>query len=237
MSQLMINALSAGYGDVKVLEDISIELKEGEIISVLGANGAGKTTLLKVISGLVKPWSGELLFQGNSIKGLPPHMVSSRGIIQVPEGRQIFPQMTVIDNLFIGSWLIRNNQTKRKELLDSVYELFPILYERQKQLAGTFSGGERQMLAIARGLMADPKILLFDEPSLGLAPFVIENVFDTIDIIHKRGIGILLVEQRADKALNCAHRGYVLENGRVAISGSGKDLLNNEHLQKAYLGI
>jgi branched-chain amino acid transport system ATP-binding protein len=233
---LKIESLHFSYGDLKVLWDVSVEVQEGEIVTVVGANGAGKSTLLKNVSKLVKPRAGRITFNGVDVDKLVAHEVVDLGIVQVPEGRRIFPQMTVIENLRMGSYLERARK-KRNENLARVFALFPRLKEREKQLGGTMSGGEQQMLAIARGLMADPKLLLLDEPSLGLSPLLVKNIFDIINEIRRQGVTILLVEQNVYQSLRIADRGYVLETGRIVLTDKGEGLLNNEHVRKAYLGM
>lgn len=234
MSILEINGISASYGYVKALKDVWYNVEEGEIVSVIGSNGAGKTTFLRVLSGLVKPKGGEILYQG---KPLPkqPHEIVKAGITHVPEGRRTFSGLSIEDNLLVGAYLIRNPRVMR-ERLEAQYELFPILKERRHQFAGTLSGGEQQMLAIARGLMTKPKIILMDEPSLGLAPIIIEQVFELILKIKAMGITVLLVEQNARQALAICDKGCVIENGMINICGTGQDLLNSDDVRKAYLG-
>ncbi len=233
---LKIGNLNFSYGDLKVLWDVDIEVQEGEIVTVVGANGAGKSTLLKNISRLVKPGSGSITFNNVDITKCAAHEVVEQGVVQVPEGRKIFPQMTVIENLRMGSF-IASARKKRDLNMDRVFTLFPRLKEREKQLGGTMSGGEQQMLAIARGLMADPKLLLLDEPSLGLSPLLVKSIFEIIAEIRKQGVTILLVEQNVFQSLRIADRGYVLETGRVVLKDKGEALLNNEHVKKAYLGL
>ena len=233
---LKIGNLNFSYGDLKVLWDVDIEVQEGEIVTVVGANGAGKSTLLKNISRLVKPGSGSITFNNVDITKCAAHEVVELGIVQVPEGRKIFPQMTVMENLRMGSF-IASARKKRDLNMDRVFTMFPRLKEREKQLGGTMSGGEQQMLAIARGLMADPKLLLLDEPSLGLSPLLVKSIFEIIAEIRKQGVTILLVEQNVFQSLRIADRGYVLETGRVVLKDKGEALLNNEHVKKAYLGL
>ncbi len=233
---LKIGNLNFSYGDLKVLWDVDLEVQEGEIVTVVGANGAGKSTLLKNISRLVKPGSGSITFNNVDITKCAAHEVVEQGVVQVPEGRKIFPQMTVIENLRMGSF-IASARKKRDLNMDRVFTLFPRLKEREKQLGGTMSGGEQQMLAIARGLMADPKLLLLDEPSLGLSPLLVKSIFEIIAEIRKQGVTILLVEQNVFQSLRIADRGYVLETGRVVLKDKGEALLNNEHVKKAYLGL
>jgi branched-chain amino acid transport system ATP-binding protein len=233
---LSIDKLNFSYGDLKVLWDISLEVREGEIVSVVGANGAGKTTTLKNISRLLKPTSGSITFLGEDLEKLESHQAVERGIVQVPEGRKIFPEMTVLENLRMGSY-IRSARKAREANVERVFGMFPRLREREKQLGGTMSGGEQQMLAIARGLMANPKLLLLDEPSLGLSPLFVKIIFEIIQEINRQGVTILLVEQNVFQSLKIANRAYVLETGRVVLTGGGTDLLDNEHVKKAFLGM
>jgi branched-chain amino acid transport system ATP-binding protein len=233
---LNMEKLNYSYDDLKVLWDVDLEVNEGEIVTVLGSNGAGKSTTLKNISRLVTPDSGTITFDGRDLTRLEPHTVVEMGVVQVPEGRRIFPEMTVLENLRMGSYT-RNAKQHRKANIDRVFSLFPRLREREKQLGGTMSGGEQQMLAIARGLMANPRLLLLDEPSLGLAPLLVKNIFDIIQEINRQGVTILLVEQNVYQSLRIAHRGYVLETGRMVLTGGGADLLNDEHVKKAFLGM
>jgi branched-chain amino acid transport system ATP-binding protein len=233
---LKIENLNFSYGDLKVLWDVNIEVQEGEVVTVVGANGAGKSTLLKNISRLVRPGSGSVAFNGADLTRHEAHEIVELGIVQVPEGRKIFPQMTVIENLRMGSFSAHARK-KRAENIERVYSLFPRLKEREKQMGGTMSGGEQQMLAIGRGLMADPKLLLLDEPSLGLSPLLVKAIFDIIAEIRKQGVTILLVEQNVFQSLKIADRGYVLETGRVVLKDKGEALLNNEHVRKAYMGM
>jgi branched-chain amino acid transport system ATP-binding protein len=234
-SLLEIRKLSFSYGDLRVLWDIDLEVREGEIVTVVGSNGAGKSTTLKNISRLVRPSAGTIAFYGQDLLRLEPHHVVERGIVQVPEGRRIFPEMTVLENLRMGSFLPTLRADRAKNI-ERAFRLFPRLEERQNQLGGTMSGGEQQMLAIARGLMANPKLMLLDEPSLGLSPLFVKNIFDIIAEINRQGTSILLVEQNVFQSLRIAHRAYVLETGRVVLTGSGQELLGNEHVKKAYLG-
>jgi branched-chain amino acid transport system ATP-binding protein len=233
---LTIDKLNFSYGDLKVLWDIDLEVHEGEIVTVVGANGAGKSTTLKNISRLVKPNSGSITFQGEKIEKLESYQVVERGIVQVPEGRKIFSEMTVLENLRMGSY-IKSARKTRETNVERVFGMFPRLKEREKQLGGTMSGGEQQMLAIARGLMANPKLLLLDEPSLGLSPLFVKIIFEIIHEINRQGVTILLVEQNVFQSLKIAHRAYVLETGRVVLTGGGTDLLKNEHVKKAFLGM
>lgn len=233
---LTIDKLNFSYDDLKVLWDIDLEVNEGEIVTVVGANGAGKSTILKNISRLEKPSSGSITFCGENINRLESHEVVERGIVQVPEGRKIFPEMTVLENLRMGSY-IPSARKDRESNIELVFGMFPRLKEREKQLGGTMSGGEQQMLAIARGLMANPKLLLLDEPSLGLSPLFVKIIFEIIQQINKQGVTILLVEQNVFQSLKIANRAYVLETGRVVLSGGGGELLSNDHVKKAFLGM
>jgi len=236
MPLLEVKSLVSGYKKVPILRGISIRVEEREILAVVGSNGAGKTTLLKTLSGQLYPFSGEIHFDGLPIQGLEPYRIVERGVVQVPEGRQLFNFLTVRQNLQMGSY-IREARNHRRETLEVVFDLFPVLAERQDQWAGTLSGGEQQMLAIARGLMARPKLLMMDEPSWGLAPILVRRLFENICQINQRGCAILLVEQHVQQALSIAHRGYVLERGMVVMEGEGKDLLKDERLKESYLGI
>ncbi len=232
---LLVDGLNAGYEEVQVLWDINLAVREGEIVSIIGANGAGKTTTLKSIVGLIIPFKGIIRFNGNDITGLPVHEAVRRGISLVPEGRHLFPKMTILENLRMGGYTI--NGDRYENLLERVFQIFPILKERKDQLALTLSGGEQQMLAIARGLMSDPKILMLDEPSLGLAPKIVKRVMKVVSEIREGGVAILLVEQNAKISLEISDRGYVLETGRIVLEGTSKELLRNEHVKKAYLGL
>ncbi|MBI5656316.1 MAG: ABC transporter ATP-binding protein [Geobacter sp.] len=233
---LKLDKLNFSYGDLKVLWDIDLEVNKGEIVTVVGANGAGKSTTLKNISRLVAWESGSITFDGADLAKLEPHQVVEMGIVHVPEGRKIFPEMTVVENLRMGSF-IKSARPDREANIDKVFSLFPRLKEREKQLGGTMSGGEQQMLAIARGLMANPKVLLLDEPSLGLAPLLVKFIFDIIQEINRQGVTVLLVEQNVYQSLRIAHRAYVLETGRVVLTGTGEALLNDDHVKKAFLGM
>lgn len=236
MTMLKINQVNSGYGDVTVLNDISLSIAEGEVISIVGANGAGKTTLLNTISGIISPNSGEIWFDNQRIDGLPPHKITELGIVQVPEGRRLFPLMTVYENLLIGASLPRS-RSKVKANLEYVFELLPRLAERKDQIGRTMSGGEQQMVAIGRALMAMPRLLMLDEPSMGLSPLLVGTVFETIAKISEQNITVLLVEQNVKKALGLSRRGYVLENGFITMDGAASQLLNNPHIKKAYLGL
>ena len=231
-----MSKLSFSYGDLRILWDIDLEVRPAEIVTVVGANGAGKSTTLKNISRLLKPTGGSIRFNGIELNQLEPHQVVELGIVQVPEARRIFPEMTVVENLRMGSYL-KSTRKDRGRNIDRVFTLFPRLKEREKQLGGTMSGGEQQMLAIARGLMANPKVLLLDEPSLGLSPLFVSNIFNIIREINRQGTTILLVEQNVYQSLHIAHRAYVVETGRIVLSGPGPELLANEHVKKAFLGM
>jgi branched-chain amino acid transport system ATP-binding protein len=232
---LAIEKLQVAYGKVQALWDVTFAVPEGEIVALVGANGAGKTTLLKTVSGLLRKQSGSITYDGKHIEEASPPEIVKHGVVQVPEGRKLFPEMTVIDNLLMGAYTIP--QSERPQRLQRVFSVFPVLKERQKQIAGTLSGGEQQMVAIGRGMMAGPKLLMLDEPSLGLAPILVEEVFGVITEINRLGVTILLVEQNTQHALNLAHRGFVMELGRIALSGSGNELLANSNVRKAYLGL
>jgi branched-chain amino acid transport system ATP-binding protein len=236
MPLLEIKNLMSGYKKVTVLHGLSFQVEGKEILAVVGSNGAGKTTLLKTISGLLHPFSGEIVLEGTPIQGLEPHQVVERGIVQVPEGRQLFSYMSVVQNLQVGSH-IQEARNRRQDTLKMIFTLFPVLEERQQQMAGTLSGGEQQMLATARALMARPKLLMMDEPSWGLAPFLVRRLFETICQINQQGCTILLVEQHVHQALSIATRGYVLERGNVVMQGGGKELLKDERLKESYLGM
>jgi branched-chain amino acid transport system ATP-binding protein len=236
MALLEVKNISVFYDDIGVLRDVSLEIEEGEMVSVVGSNGAGKSTLVRTLSGLIRPASGEIWFHGERIDGLKPHLTTRRGLIQVPEGKQLWPYMTVKEHLEVGSYL-EEARERRKESLEQVMELFPTLKTKINQLAHTLSGGEQQMLATARGLMARPKLLMLDEPSLGLAPLLVGAVFAVIQRLNSQGTTILLIEQNLQQALNIASRGYVLENGIIVLEGKGEELLNSPRLKEAYLGI
>jgi branched-chain amino acid transport system ATP-binding protein len=233
---LSIEKLEFAYGDLQVLWGIDISVNEGEIVTLVGANGAGKSTTLKNVSRLVQWSRGSIAFRGEDLSRLEPHDVVARGVIQVPEGRRIFPEMTVMENLRMGSFP-KATRADRSRNIERAFTLFPRLEERETQLGGTLSGGEQQMLAIARGLMANPRLLLLDEPSLGLSPLLVKNIFEIITEINKQGVTILLVEQNVYQSLRIAHRAYVLETGRVVLSGTGEELLADEHVKKAFLGM
>jgi branched-chain amino acid transport system ATP-binding protein len=235
-AMLSVEKLGFAYDDLPVLWNVDIEVNQGEIVTLVGSNGAGKSTTLKNISRLVAWSAGSITFEGEDFSKLEPHQVVDRGVVHVPEGRRIFPEMTVIENLRMGSYT-PGSRKDRPRNIDRAFALFPRLKERQKQLGGTLSGGEQQMLAIARGLMANPRLLLLDEPSLGLSPLFVKNIFQIVSEINKQGVTILLVEQNVYQSLRIAHRGYVLETGRVVLSGTGSELLNDGHVRKAFLGM
>jgi branched-chain amino acid transport system ATP-binding protein len=230
---LKLEKVHTCYDAIEALKGVDIWVGEGEIVSLIGSNGAGKSTCLMTISGILRPSSGKILLSGSDIEGLAPHEIVKQGISQVPEGRRIFPRLTVIENLEMGAFLGRGNFSG---LLENVYKLFPILKERSGQYGGTLSGGEQQMLAIGRALMSNPRILLLDEPSLGLAPIMVSKIFKTVQEINREGVTVLLVEQNAMAALKLSHRGYVLENGSITLQGSSAELLDNEKVRRAYLG-
>lgn len=235
MALLNLSGVKVAYGNVEALHGIDLAVEEGEIVAILGANGAGKSTTLLTISGLVRPTAGEITFAGQSLRKIPGHDVVSLGIAQSPEGRRVFGAMTVLENLRLGAFRIKD-KAKSNETLEWIFSLFPRLKERSQQLAGTLSGGEQQMLAIGRALMAEPRLLLLDEPSLGLAPLLVKSIFSTIRAINEKGVTILLVEQNARAALKLASRGYVLEVGNVALEDSAANLLANASVREAYLG-
>jgi branched-chain amino acid transport system ATP-binding protein len=233
---LKAERLSVDYTGVSALRDISLAVNEGEIVTVIGANGGGKSTLLKTISGLLSPSSGRIEFIGERIDRLPPHEICRRGLIQIPEGRQLFPKMRVIHNLQMGAYL-HGARKNMDQSLERVYGLFPLFRERKNQKAGLLSGGEQQMLAIARALMSRPRLLMLDEPSEGLSPLLTSNVFDTLRILGGQGMTILLVSQEVEQALELSHRAYVLENGQITLEGRSKELLNNDKVRESYLGM
>ncbi|RRD26256.1 ABC transporter ATP-binding protein [Brucellaceae bacterium VT-16-1752] len=233
---LTLERVDAGYGPTTILQDVSLDVKEGEIVTIVGANGAGKTTTLRTIVGQIQPRAGKITFMGEDITRLPAHEVVDRGIILVPEGRQLFPDMTVRENLQMGTYR-KAARASQQSRLEEVLELFPRVKERLEQTASSLSGGEQQMVAIARGMMANPRILMFDEPSLGLAPIVVSQVFDVVRQIAATGTTVLIVEQNVFTTLKVANRGYVLENGQVVLADSSEALLNNDHVRRAYLGI
>jgi branched-chain amino acid transport system ATP-binding protein len=234
---LKVENIDVAYGDAQVLFDVSLDIQEGELVAVIGANGAGKTTLLKTISGILNPSRGMISFKGEGINNLPPNKRVGAGIIHVPEGRLLFPEMTIQENLRMGAFLTKEKEVIQ-ERLESVYKMFPVLKERSSQLAGTLSGGEQQMLAVGRGLMAAPTLLMLDEPSLGLAPKLVQQVFAlTQQINQDLGVTVLLVEQNVRLSCEISDRAFVLENGQVVLAGPGVDMLENEHVRRAYLGL
>ncbi|NLP17054.1 MAG: ABC transporter ATP-binding protein [Clostridiales bacterium] len=235
MGMLEVRDLQVYYGVIQAIKGVSFNVDEGEIIALIGANGAGKTTILQTITGLISPKQGEVLYNGVDLKKLPAHKIVSMGLAHVPEGRRVFSQLTVYENLLMGAYT-RKDKDEIEETLQHVFKRFPRLEERRGQLAGTLSGGEQQMLAMGRALMSKPKIILMDEPSMGLSPILVEEVFDIIKSINKSGTTVLLVEQNAKKALSIANRAYVLETGNIVLEGAAESLMNNESVKKAYLG-
>ena len=235
MALLEVKDLEVSYGLIKAIKGISFEVNEGEIVSLIGANGAGKTTTLHAISGILSKQAGTVLFDGEDVTGTKAHSLVYKGMAQVPEGRRIFSELTVFENIQLGAFSRRDKQ-EFKDLLEMVYSYFPILKERSKQIAGTLSGGEQQMLAMSRALMSKPKLILMDEPSMGLSPLYVNTIFEIIRRVNKQGTTILLVEQNAKKALSISNRAYVLEIGKISMSGSGEELLHNDKIIKAYLG-
>lgn len=233
---LSLHEVQAGYGRTTILHGISVDVRQGEVVTIVGANGAGKTTTLRTIAGLVRPTSGRITFEGEEIGRLEPHEVVDRGITLIPEGRQLFPFMTVRDNLRMGAYPPAARE-RMQSTFDEVLDLFPRLRERLDQYGGSLSGGEQQMVAIARGLMARPKLLMFDEPSLGLAPIIVKQVFDVVERIVATGVTVLIVEQNVFRTLSIADRGYVLENGEIVMNDTGAALLRDDHVRRAYLGI
>ncbi|AXI10216.1 ATP-binding cassette domain-containing protein [Oceanobacillus sp. 143] len=238
MSQLKFNItdVSVNYGPFTALQGINMEVKQGELVVLLGANGAGKSTIFRAISGLTKPKKGEIQFLGKKVNGMSPDKLVKLGIVQCAEGRKLFPEMSVSENLQMGGFVHRKNKKELKMIMEHVYELFPILKEKKGDHAGSMSGGQQQMLAIGRALMSKPKLLMLDEPSLGLAPLIVKQMFEIIQRINKEGTTILLAEQNASAALKIADRGYVIENGQIVVKGSSDELLNNQEIRKAYIG-
>ena len=230
---LQVRDLQVHFGGIRAVDGISLDMEQGKIVTLIGANGAGKSTILRCTAGIVHPQGGEILFEGENILGMSPDKIVSRGITLVPEGRRVFPNLTVLENLRVGAYLRKDDLT---EDLEYVYSLFPRLKERHWQLAGTLSGGEQQMLAVGRALMSRPKLIMMDEPSLGLAPLVVQDIFDIIRTINESGITVLLIEQNANMALKIAHRGYVIETGHITMTGTGAELLADERVKEAYLG-
>jgi len=234
---LKVENLQTGYGDVQILFEASLEINQGEIVALIGANGAGKTTMLKTISGLLRTWKGKITFEGRDIQNTPSHKIVAMGLIQVAEGRKLFPKLSVRENLELGSF-IKSARKNRAQSMDKVFTLFPRLAERSSQSAGTLSGGEQQMLAIGRGLMTQPRVLMLDEPSLGLAPMLVSGIFKAIEEINQQdGTTVLIVEQNAVQTLSMAHRDYVLENDRIELSDTGEELLKDDRIRTAYLGL
>ena len=233
---LEVKNVSAGYGMVQILWDVSFQIKEKEIVSIIGPNGAGKTTLVKTIMGLLPAKSGAIQFKGENIEKLPTYEIVQKGITMIPEGREIFPKMTVEENLQLGAYTIKD-KGKIKDTKEKLYQIFPVLKKKEKALAQNLSGGEQQMLVICRSLMSNPKLLILDEPSLGLAPIIVEKVLDTITKINEDGVTILLVEQNIRDSLNIANRGYVLEKGKIILEGESRELLSNSHIKEVYLGL
>lgn len=234
---LEVNEIDVFYGDMQALKGLSLQVDAGEVVALVGANGAGKTTTLRTISGLLRPRSGEIRFDGHTIHRTPAHTIVEFGISHVPEGRQLFPMMTVEENLLLGAHIRRVRSARRGMLDTEIYPLFPRLKERSSQLAGTLSGGEQQMVAIARGLMSRPKVLILDEPSLGLAPVIVKEMFGIVKKIREQGVTVMIVEQNVTQTLQLADRAYVIENGAVVMSGPSKELVNDEHMKQAYLGM
>ena len=234
-AQLDVKDIHVFYGSIEAVKGMSFHVNQGEIVSLIGANGAGKTTTLRTVSGLLRPGEGAIFYEGQRIDLLPAHEIVGMGVAQSPEGRRIFPRMSVRENLDMGAF-IRRDPAGQREDMDRIMDLFPILKERARQAAGTLSGGEQQMLAMGRALMARPKLLLLDEPSMGLAPIVVQTIFDTIRDINDQGMTVLLVEQNAAQALSLAHRGYVIETGKIVLEDEARALLENEQVRKAYLG-
>jgi branched-chain amino acid transport system ATP-binding protein len=234
---LKVEGIDVAYGDVQVLHDVSLDIQEGELVAVIGANGAGKTTLLRTISGLLRPSNGLISFEGMAIQNQKPDRIVANGVIQVPEGRLLFPDMSVRENLEMGAYLVKDKDIVA-ERFDSVYELFPVLKERSSQMAGTLSGGEQQMLAVGRGLMAGPKLFMFDEPSLGLAPKLVQSIFEMVQHINNTfNVTVLLVEQNVRQSCEISDRAFVLENGKMVLHGTGMEMLENDHVREAYLGL
>lgn len=233
---LEIQGVSASYGQVPILHDVSFKVEEGEIVSLIGPNGAGKTTIVKTIMGFLKPQKGTIKFKGENIEALGTNDIVKKGLTMIPEGRDIFPRMTVHENLLLGAYTVKD-KAKIKETTQKVYEIFPVLKKKEKALAQTLSGGEQQMLVICRSLMSNPKMLILDEPSLGLAPIMAQKVLDTVRTINDEGVTVLLVEQNIHDSLNVANRGYVIEEGKIVLEGKSRELLSNSHIKEVYLGV
>ena len=233
---LEVEQLTSGYGMVKILWGVSFKINEKEIVSIIGPNGAGKTTLVRTIAGLLPAKTGTVRFKGENIQNLPPYEIVKKGITLIPEGREIFPRMTVEENVRLGAYTM-NDKTRVSVLKERVYQVFPVLKKKERVLAQTLSGGEQQMLVIGRSLMSSPQLLILDEPSLGLAPIIVEKVLDTLQMINEDGVAVLLVEQNIRDSLNISNRAYVLEEGKIIIEGESRELLNNEHIKEVYLGV
>lgn len=233
---LKVNNIHVSYGKVEIIKQVSFEVNQGEVVVIIGANGAGKTTIMKTVTGLLKPTQGEILFEGQNIARTPAEKIVKLGLAMCPEGRQVFPQHTVYENLVLGGYIIRKDKPMFQKNIEQMYNLFPILKERSKQVAGTLSGGEQQMLAIARAMMSNPKLLLLDEPSAGLAPIYVKSIFEMIQKLSEQGTTILLVEQMANMALKIADRAYVLETGRIALGGTAAEIMNDPKVVESYLG-
>jgi branched-chain amino acid transport system ATP-binding protein len=233
---LEVENVSAAYGMVQILRDVTFKVEEKEIVSIIGPNGAGKTTLVKTIMGFLHPKNGSIKFKGENIANLPAYEIVKKGITMIPEGREIFPRMTIEENLMLGAYTIKDKD-KVKETKERAYQIFPVLKKKEKALAQTLSGGEQQMLVICRSLMSNPQLLILDEPSLGLAPIIVEKVLDTVRTINEEGVTVLLVEQNIHDSLNVADRGYVLEEGKIILEGKSRELLSNSHIKEVYLGL
>jgi len=233
---LEIQNLSAAYGMVQILYDVNFKVEEKEILSIIGPNGAGKTTLVKTIMGFLHPTAGSIKFKGENIEKLPPYEIVRKGLTMIPEGREVFPRMSVEDNLMLGAYILKDKDQIKKNK-ENVFEIFPVMKKKEKALAQTLSGGEQQMLVICRSLMSNPQLLILDEPSLGLAPIIVEKVLDTIRTINDEGVTVLLVEQNIHDSLNVADRGYVLEEGKIVLEGKSRELLSNSHIKEVYLGL
>jgi len=233
---LEIQNLSAAYGMVQILHDVNFKVEEKEILSIIGPNGAGKTTLVKTIMGFLHPTAGSIKFKGENIEKLPPYEIVKKGLTIIPEGREVFPRMSVEDNLMLGAYILKDKEQIKKNK-ENVFEIFPVMKKKEKALAQTLSGGEQQMLVICRSLMSNPQLLILDEPSLGLAPIIVEKVLDTIRTINDEGVTVLLVEQNIHDSLNVADRGYVLEEGKIVLEGKSRELLSNSHIKEVYLGL
>ncbi|MDT8782685.1 MAG: ABC transporter ATP-binding protein [Candidatus Bathyarchaeota archaeon] len=233
---LELENVSAGYGMVQILRDINFKVNEKEIVSIIGPNGAGKTTLVRTIMGLIKPSAGSIKFKGENIEKIETYDIVKKGLTMIPEGREIFPRMTVEENLLLGAYTVKD-KVKIKETKEKVYKIFPVIKKKEKALAQTLSGGEQQMLVICRSVMSNPELLILDEPSLGLAPIIVEKVLDTVRVINEEGVTVLLVEQNIHDSLNVANRGYVIEQGKIVLEGNSRELLSNRHIKEVYLGL